>query len=1007
MATVTASGLVFYLDRPAWLVGLVLLIPVVWLGMRSMIALGPVRRWSAIVLRCLAVVILVLLLARLTVARKNEKVTVIAVIDRSQSIPAERLQEGLHYLEEQLAGSGETVGDATRTDTQHRLAIVDVAEAVGISTLGRRDMKLTERNTSLQGFESRLADGIQMALAVAPPDSATRIVFLSDGNQTGGDLREAARVAASNGIPIDVVPVRYQYEREVVFRRLVAPSRARAGQTVPLRFVLNSTGPATGRLMLYADEQPVDLDPESDQVGAAVTLEPGTNVQTVSLPMDTRGMHEFVAQFIPDDAQADRIVPNNRASALTYISGPGHVVVVDTDGATGPALAEVLRQSALDARYVPISQFATDLARLMDTDAVILSNVDASSLTFAQQEMLVRYVNDLGGGLVMIGGPQSFGAGGWIGSPVAEVLPVDCDPPQKKQVPRGALVLVMHACEMPNGNMWGKKVAIAAVRTLSARDLVGVLDYGWNMGSEHWVYPFGEVGDKTAVIGAIRKMQMGDMPDFGAPMQAAFQALQGAKAGQKHVIIISDGDPQLPSPSLLNQYRQAGITATAVAVFPHSPADLAKYAVIPQQTGGRFYNVTTPSSLPQIFIKEAQVVRRALIWEETFTPQFAYRLSEILRGISAVPSLDGYVLTGPKAGFSQVLFTSNQGDPILASCQSGLGRCVAFTSSIDSRWASQWLAWPGYGRFWEQVVRWVGKPALAGDCELFVDVHGREVTVTVEAVDNQGRSIPLAAVDAQVIGPDMAADRLVLSQTGPGQYQGRFTAVQSGSYVVNLRYRRAGAEQTTHVVQSPVVVPFAPEFRDLRDNAPLLEEIAGMTNGRVFEIGTEADLFESAGLRFPQTPLTIAPWLMGAWIAVFLLDVAVRRIVVDVAAVRQRVADWLRRRRAVSTGDVTLERLKKTRTHVHERFKRRAGQRYVASETTGSDTGPPLPQADVTTPPPAERRGPVPPAASQKETAAGADGEAAHIQQLLRAKRGALRRDREGKKDHGQDDGQQ
>ncbi|HEV58687.1 MAG TPA: hypothetical protein ENN87_14525, partial [Phycisphaerales bacterium] len=278
----TASAFVFYLDRPVWLLALVLIVPLVWLGRRHMVALGPVRRWGAILLRCLVVLILVLLLARLVLARMHETVTVIAVIDRSRSIPTEQAEQGLAYLEDLLPDRDPE--DVTQVEARHRLAVVEVAESVGISTLGAPDMKIRRRNTTLEGTQSRLADGIQMAMAIAPPDSATRIVLLSDGNQTAGDLREAARLAAGNGIPIDVVPMRYEYEREVVFRRLVAPTRLRAGQTVPLRFVLSSTGPIAGRIALYVNGAPIDLDPDSDGIGAPVILQGGTNVHTVSLP---------------------------------------------------------------------------------------------------------------------------------------------------------------------------------------------------------------------------------------------------------------------------------------------------------------------------------------------------------------------------------------------------------------------------------------------------------------------------------------------------------------------------------------------------------------------------------------------------------------------------------------------------------------------------------------------------------------------------------------------------
>jgi hypothetical protein len=401
-------------------------------------------------------------------SQKNEQLTLIAVVDRSQSIPDPLQQASLDYLAQALANK-------TGAD---RLAVVDIAEVASISKLPSSDTEIRRRNPVLNGLQSRLADGIQMAMAIAPPDTAARILLVSEGNQTDGDLKEAARLAAANRIPLDVLPLRYQYDREVVFRRLAVPPRARSGETVSLRFILNSTAPARGKILLNLNDKPVDLAPGSPEIAVDVELEPGTNVKTVSVPLGDRGMHEFEAVFIPDGPEQDRISQNNRATAMTYVAGPGYVLVVDLDGSAAPALSTALENSDIGVRYCPAAEFPNNLARLMDIDAVILANTDISNFTYQQQEMLCRYVNDIGGGLIMVGGPQSFGAGGWIGSPVADILPVDLDPPQKKQLPKGALALIMHACEMPQGNFWGTKVAAAAVKTLSRLDLVGIRGLG-------------------------------------------------------------------------------------------------------------------------------------------------------------------------------------------------------------------------------------------------------------------------------------------------------------------------------------------------------------------------------------------------------------------------------------------------------------------------------------------------------------------------------------------------
>jgi uncharacterized membrane protein len=964
----------FYFSRPWWLVGCILLVPLIWLGLRNLAALGPLRRVLAIVLRCLVVLILVALLARPMLTRTSKRMTLIAVIDRSQSIPANLQKDALDYLSHALA-------DKAAID---QLAVVDVAEAASISKLPGGDTGIRQRNTTLTGQQSKLADGVQMAMAIAPPDTAVRILLVSEGNETAGDLKEAARIAAANKIPIDVLPIHYSYDNEVIFKRLAAPTKARSGQTVQLRFILNSTTNVHGKLLLNLNGEPVDLVPDSPQIAVAVDLKPGTNVETVSIPVGKNGIHEFEAVFMPDEPWQDRIVQNNRASAITYVAGPGNILVVDTDATTGQTLSRALKSTNIDVRYITTAEFPDNLSMLMGTDAVVLVDTGCGNFTYQQQEMLCRYVTDLGGGLIMAGGPQSFGAGGWIGSPVAEILPVDLDPPQKKQLPKGALVLIMHACEMPQGNYWGTRVAIAAVKTLSRLDLVGILAYNWQ-GPGDWVFPLSPAGDKQAVIAAIEQMQMGDMPSLHDHLQAAYNKLKNCDASQKHVIVISDGDPAAPSQQLLAQCKEAGITCTGVAIFPHSSMDIQSLVRVAQATGGRFYDVKDPQQLPQIFIKEAQVVRRALIVEETFTPQVAYSLSEILKGISgAMPDLDGYVVTGPKGGLSQVVLSSTQADPILATCQSGLGRCAVFTSSVDSRWASRWLQWGGFNRFWEQAVRWAAKPAQSPDCEVFADVQGRQVTVSVEAIDSEGKFIQFANIDGQVIAPDVSTNQLELTQTGPGQYQGRFQAAASGSYVVNLRYKKL-ADDTTHFSQTTVTIPFAPEFRDLTDNAPLLAEVSDISGGRILGSDpNQADLFDYAGLKFPETELPLLRPLMLIWLALFLLDVAVRRVILDIRAIARRAASFVRLKKLEQKTDQTLERLRARRQTLRDQLSARkadqsAARRYQASEDYRGEmpTAETVKQAEAKVEKKAEK--PVPKKAEPTE-------DSSHIQRLLKAK---------------------
>jgi len=970
-----------HFNQPWMLLAALLVVPIVWLGRRNLAQLGRVRRFLAITMRVLVVLVLAALLARPTVSREHERLTVIAVMDRSRSVPEEMKLAAMAYLEEAVKAK----------PPEDSVALVNVAEKAVISSLPTTSTKFQKREVNLTGMQSRLADGLQLGMAVAPPETATRMLLISDGNETAGDLLEVARVAAANRIPVDVRPLPYEHPNEVIVRRLAAPPTARARDSIPLRFVLSSTGATQGELVLRQGAKVIGVTP--------VTLKKGTNVLAVSVPIGTAGTYRFTGTFIPGTDAHDTVKENNSATAVTHVAGPGHVLVVDGDGKSATALTQALANAGIDARPISPAAFPTDLGDLLSTDAVMMVNTP-NSFTVTQQDMMVRYVNDLGRGLVMVGGTESFGAGGWIGSPVAEILPVDLDPPQKKEMPRGALVMVMHACEFARGNYWGKRVAIAASKTLSSQDYVGVIDYSWQGGAANWVYKLQLAGNKKGVISAINKMEMGDMMDLGPPIKTAYAALKKVNAGQKHMIIISDGDPSPPSRALMKKIKDSGITITCVCVFPHGGQVPAGYYGIYRyfkDVGGNWYRPNDPSKLPQIFVKEAMMVRRSLIVEGKFTPAISAPTNDAISGFRGFPELTGYILTGRRGGLATTVLMAGD-DPLLAVRQSGLGRTAAFTSAADSKWAAQWIAWGGFERFWKQMVAQASRSRSQGDCQVYADVQGRRVTLTVEAVDVKGQFVQYAALQGNLVTPEMKIKPMELKQVGPGRYRAQFEADDSGSYLVNLRYRKAGADGASGSVQTVVTVPYAPEFRDLRDNSALLRAVAAETGGRVLPAkASDAKLFDRTAMAMPTTFLPLTTPLLIIWLALFLIDVAVRRISIDVAAGWRWVTNLPKLMRgSKGKAGATLTQLQSVSQRVRGRLKRskaagdaepQAGERYHGGDAAGGEAPPPLPMADVDK---ARQDAPAPaePAKEEPEPAPKPEGPD-HLQRLLRAKRRA------------------
>lgn len=871
-------------DVPIWLA----LIPILfagtlWIGRKSLAGLGSTTRWIALAVRLLVIVLLCAALAEPQWRRESDDVAVTVIMDSSQSVPASLQDDVERYIFEARKRA---------EDREDLLGLVTAAKDAFVQALPSKLNTSMERQHIGAVDGTNLAAAVRLGLAVAPKTAANRLVIASDGNETNDSIIKSAEAAKALGIPIDVLPLRYKYENEVLVDRIVVPGSAHEGENITVRVVLNATQDTRGQLAILLNGEPIDLDPGSQSTTIAIDLKAGPNVKAVTLPGLRRGPQNFKAIFTPfsRDGQTigDVMVENNRATGITFVAGEGHVLLLTENQRESQPLAEALLAAGIKLDVMSAAEGPQTLAELNAFEAVILYNQPSYSFSQKQQEDLKQYVHDSGGGLIMVGGPESFGAGGWIGSVLEDALPIKLDPPQKREMPKGALALVIHSVEMPEGVFWGKKVCEAAVRPLSKLDYVGINEYGF--GGTQWVHPMSPVGDGTRVRRSIQNLTFGDMPDFTPSLVMAYDALVGVTdAGQRHCIMISDGDPQTPGTDLLDKFVAAKITISTVGCFPHSGGDTSRMEYISKYTKGRHYVVNTQGALakvPEIFVKEAQTVRRKLIEEGNIVPKMMAVATETMRGISSVPAMRGYVVAAEREGLALVTLKGKEGDPILAQWQYGLGKAVAYTSDASTRWNTDWVAWEGYKAFWEQHVRWVMRPSGSANVRVATETKGDRTLITVEALDSGGERLNFASFRGRLASPDGTGMDVDLKQIGPGRYQGSVVTDQSGSYVMSLRYaapdESTGSGVIEGSIQAAINRPFADEFRTLEDNTALLEQVAAMTGGRVLSFDPERDnLWSPEGLKMPVAlrPIWLAVALAG--LGLFLLDVGVRRVRID------------------------------------------------------------------------------------------------------------------------------
>jgi len=888
-------------EQPWWLLAALPALPLGWVGWRWLAGMSSARRWSAIVLRALLMALIAMMLAGASAVRTTDRVAVVVAVDASDSARLLADRFGRWPADDKGRPLGWSGSVRRWIEGAQARRIPD--DLLGVISFDGAPLALevpTSARIEPPSFDQRTTDGtdiaaaLGMARAMFPAGASRRIVLISDGNQTTGDAAAAAEELAAAGVRVDVIPLAYSVGHEVIVESVDAPPQARQGATVPVRVVLRATDRAQGTLELLYEGRPLDINGAGEGTGRRLTLEPGRTVETIDVPLAEATLHRFEPVFVPDNPAFDQLPGNNRSKAFTVTPGKGRVLMVDgvsgtSSGAGGQpgVLARTLDRAGIETLTVAPEQLPDDLLALNAFDLIVLENVPAEAVARGTQALLADYVTKLGGGLVMVGGPDSFGAGGWKGTPLEAVLPVRLDLPEDVIAPPAAVALVLDNSgsmrfTLGGGSMSKQQIAnesaALAIRTLDKTDVVCVI--GFNTDPEV-VIPAGRNTDSARNADAVRAIGSGGGTHIAPALALAGRLLDPVKSQVKHVILLTDGQDEQHADlgPVAADLRKRGMTVSTIGVG--DDVDEAALSRAASMGGGKFYRVADPSVLPRIFVKEVRITRKPLVKESPFTPRLVGAGSPLVESLGSIPQLGGLVLTRARPGSkAAVPMVTPEGDPVLAHWVAGRGQVAAFTSDAH-RWAARWLDWPGYEQFWTRLVRAVARPSSRTNSELTVQALGDTLKVRLDAADDDGKPMDMLSVPGTVYTPDGSSVDIKLSQTGPGTYEASTTVVQSGQYIVALS-PSAGARRLAPLIGGTVLTS-GPELRNLKSNIALMERIARITGGRVLDIGSPetSAVFDRSGLK--PTPAATPLWrTLLVWsVLVLLLDIGTRKVAWD------------------------------------------------------------------------------------------------------------------------------
>jgi len=864
-------GLLRFSYRPAF--GFAVVMPWVW-WMHHAGGAG-LSRWRALVAlftRLAMIAAFILLLAEPRAVRRSDVLSVIYALDISDSMGAKVRDQSLGWI----------MQTATAKPPKDEAGLVVFGRDAAVELPPRANFPFEAINSRVAKDGTDIGQALSLAAAMLPEENQGRIVIITDGNETEGSALAKVDELKARGIAVDVLPVSYAYEKEVWLERLDLPRVVKAGETYEATVLLNSLAPGHGTLRLTENGKKI-FEKEVDYTA-------GKNRFTLPLYLREPGYYEYVATIEVPPGE-DGWSENNIAIGDLFLRGEGQVLLLTdskSDTRDWEPLVAALKASERIVQVRMAYEVPREATALLPYDLIILADAPADAFDAPQLQALHDAVHNQGAGFIMLGGPQTFGPGGYHRTPIEEALPVDMDVKQKKILPKGALAIILHTCEFAEGNTWAKRIAKEAIRVLGAQDEVGLIDYDWNgpKSGYNWVFELTPAAEYEKLVPLINAASPGDMPDFNSPMQLALTGLQKSDAALKHLIVISDGDPSPPTPALVQQFVASKVSVSMVAINPHGGTDISIMQAISQQTGGRYYFPQDPAELPSIFIKEAKTLKRSMLQNRIFTPQIEFP-SPVLKGIDQMPPLRGYVLTTVKPRASTILRVPpekeapDQLDPLLATWRFGLGSTAAWTSDLGAAWAQDWLDWDKYRAFVKQLAQEVSRVEQTNDLRLNTFAAGNNGVISVEDFAKDEAFLEVAA---RVTGPRGDSLDVPLRQTGSRRYQGQFPLSGKGRYQIAVAATGRPAKDQPDQLFGGFAVPYSPEYLTFRSNPLLLQQIAARTGGRILD-GQNTDIYHP--LRQPhESTRPVFDWFLIVLACLLPIDVAVRRVQLDWSVIR-------------------------------------------------------------------------------------------------------------------------
>lgn len=783
----------FFHPHILWL----LIIPILLLAWQVMTTSAQTRNKiiTPAVLRFLALTLIIIAVARPFKQSDDDKIQVVAIIDCSSSMDPASIESATKKVNE--------LSNKFGLDSLSLIIVDSSAREVSLENGIPSASDIIKLRSEKPG--SVIADALALSAALCPNSNDSEIHLFSDGRQTHGNINSAAADIGKRGIKLITHTVGSTANAETLLLGINAPSTASVGENTPLFVTIDSKNIINSVAQI--------TDPSGKVISSSkITLSKGLNNIALTIRPKESGLRQY-----------NITLDGNNKTLSAYIKVNQSILGILESAPKAPATAVLTAMIGSQTKIKPLKPTDITPDSLKTIDTLVIADTPIKELSSPQQLAIKSWVEN-GGGLLVSGGKNTFGPGGFEDSTLASILPLKF--PQKKEArdPSTAVAIIIDTSGSMGleGVSLAKEVARLSLKRLKPHDKAGIVEFH---GAKRWAAPIQSAGNNIAIQRAINRLAAGGATVMYPALEEAHYGLLNVRARTKHVLILTDaGVEQGAFETQLRRMADDGIHVSTVLIGPRAGAGfLSKLA---SWGRGQFYSAPNRFQIPEIIVKQpsGSLLDSFVENEQKIQTALTSQLTKDL-SLKDAPTLRGYAKAKPKKS-SELILRSSRGDPILSRWNYGLGRVAVLTTALGGKWSNDFFQWPAAASLLANITRQLTGVSQRNPIKLQINQShaGIDLSILSLSSDNIPSSTALNITVNDTNGNTIT--KQTISPVKAQTWNTRINNPEPGNYTIQI----ANATSNEILADGAVSIPKTDEFTSIEPNDTALAKATTIAN---------------------------------------------------------------------------------------------------------------------------------------------------------------------------------